>query len=205
MAIYPNESWPSDTEIESLDGTTDAPTGLPYIAKGTGPASLPTYEVQYNRRQKRLAGILASWRQGMVVDEGNLTVGVYPMRYTLGGTHRTFAGVTGIGLADDSSKVVYLDASASVQITDYWPDDITSFLPLAEVDTAGGKTTISDVRVLSAFHVPSLESSGVRDRRIVTAHRANVGSGESDAAIFAFCPIKSGIVMAASVLSAGAS
>jgi len=49
--IYPNEVWPAETTVLQVDGTTDIRTGLPFIAKGTGPTSSPSYEVQYNRRQ----------------------------------------------------------------------------------------------------------------------------------------------------------
>jgi len=69
-------------------------TGLPYIAKGLGPASEPSYEVQYNRRQERENQRLALVTEGLVVDEGSLRIGVYPFNYTLGGVHKRFAGAT---------------------------------------------------------------------------------------------------------------
>ena len=92
MSTYPNERFPGDSTIEALDGTTDALTGLSYVAKGVNPTSTPAYEVQYNRRLQRQNAILASARQGMVVDEGSLKIGVYPIDYTLGGTRKNFAG-----------------------------------------------------------------------------------------------------------------
>lgn len=188
MLTYPNEIWPADAVIEALDGTTDPATGLPYIAKGTGPTSVPTYEVQYNRREHRLAAILASWRQGMVVNEGNLKIGAYPVDFTLGGYRRSFLGATGVNIPDQASKVVYLDSSAELVVADNWPDDPTVYLPLAELTTSNGQVSITDTRPLAAFHVPSLEASRVRDRRIVTAHRTTIGSGESASQIFAFAP-----------------
>jgi len=188
MATYPNEAWAADTTIEVLDGTTDQKTGLPYIAKGTGPTSAPSYEVQYNRRQARLNRILAGWRQGMVVDEGNLQIGVYPIEFTLGGGRRVFGGASGVSISDDSSKVVYLDSSAALQVANTWPSDITAYLPLAIVETLNGQMSIQDQRVWAAFHVPSLEASGAGDRRVVTAHRASVGNNETDTEIFEFDP-----------------
>jgi hypothetical protein len=154
MAItYPNESWPVDTQIEALDGTTDPATGLPYIAKGTGPTSTPTYEVQYNRRQQRENRILAAWRQGMVVDEGGLHIGVYPIEFVIGGALKSYLGATGVEVPDDSSRVVYLDSDAALQIAALWPADIATYLPLASIEAAGGQLTITDRRALGAFRV----------------------------------------------------
>lgn len=186
--IFPNEVWPADAAVEALDGTMDQRTGLPYIAKGTAPTSVPSFEVQYNRAQQRLRGILAGWRQGMVVDEGGLSIGVYPIRFMLGGTQRSFPGASGVSVPDDSEKVVYLDGAATLQVADYWPGDVTSFLPLAIVSAADGQMEIVDVRGYAAFRVPSLEATSVRDRRVMTAHAAVVGGNQADAAIFAFDP-----------------
>jgi hypothetical protein len=188
MTTYPDEAWPADTVIESLDGTTDEGTGLPYIAKGTGPTSNPSYEVQYNRRQERLHNILAAWRQGMVVDEGGLDIGVYPIEFTRGGQRRSYSGASGVSIPDDTAKVVYLDSSSVLQVADDWPSDLTTYLPLASVTASSGQLTVEDRRPRAAFHIPSLEAANVRDRRIVTAHRSSVGNDESDTEIFEFDP-----------------
>lgn len=156
-ATYPDEAWPADAAVEALDGTTDARTGLPYVAKGTGPTSVPTYEVQYNRRQAREASILAAVRELQVVDEGGLNVGVYPGQYRLGGADKAFDGATDRAVFDDDTSFVYLDSANTVQIvTDAtgWPADKTSFVPLAEVTAAGGDiTAIADVRNRAHTHV----------------------------------------------------
>ena len=153
MATYPNEIWPADSVIEALDGTIDAATGLPFIAKGTGPTSSPTYEVQYNRRQMRQNRILAAWRQGMVVDEGNLKIGVYPIFFTIGGVRKSFSGATGVAVPDNATRVVYLDASAVLQVAASWPSDLSTFLPLAEITTSAGVMTVEDRRVYTVFQV----------------------------------------------------
>lgn len=180
MATYPNEIWPPDSAIEALDGTIDAATGLPYVAKGTGPTSSPSYEVQYNRRQLRQNGILAPWRQGMVVDEGGLRIGVYPVGFTLGGVHRSYDGASGITVPDEVTRVVYLDGAGALQVAEAWPDDPGTYLPLAEVVTEAGAMTIEDRRTLAAFHVPA------SDRRVVTAYCANVGVNQAAAEVFQF-------------------
>lgn len=186
MPTYPDESWPSDAAVHALDGGMDLPTGLPYIPRGTGPASMPSYEVQYNRRLHRLNAILAGWRQGMVVDEGALRIGVYPVEYTLGGQRRTFTGASGVAVADDAALVVYLDEAATLHVESAWPVDVSSYLPLASIETQGGQMSLVDRRVRAAFHVPSFEAADARDRRVLTAHRSLIGSGETDLVVFGF-------------------
>lgn len=188
MATYPSEIWPAEAAVRELDGSMDLSTGLPYIAKGTGPLSSPSYEVQYNRREQRLNRIVAAWRSGMVVDEGGLKIGVYPIRFTIDGQRREFSGATGISVPDDVARVVYLDSEGALQIESAFPLNPASFLPLASIQTAGGTLAIVDRRVEAAFHVPSLEASTAHERRIVTAHRAAVGADESDTVVFAFEP-----------------
>ena len=156
---YPKEAWPGDSSVEGLDGTTDPSTGLPYIAKGTNPSSTPSYQVQYQRREQRENRTLGPWRQGQVVDEGSLDVGVYPVDYTLGGVRKHFAGATSQAVADDSTKYVYLDSDNAVQIQDAFPSDLTTFLPLAKVTASGGVLTIEDRRVWTAFGVPEFTQS----------------------------------------------
>ncbi len=184
---YPNEAWPSDSSVEALDGTTDEPTGLPYIAKGTSPSSEPSYQVRYQRRERRQNAMLAPWRQGQVVDEGSLDVGVYPIDYTLGGVRKHFGGATSQAIADESTKYVYLDSSNALQVQDTFPSDITTFLPLAKVTASGGVLTIEDRRVWTAQAVPEFTdgidgedlSADLRDR--ILSLDISVGSESGDA------------------------
>lgn len=185
---YPNEVWPAGTLIEDLDGTTDPATGLPYIAKGTGPASIPSYEVQYNRRLHRQNRVLAAWRQGMVVHEGGLNIGVYPIDFVMGGVRRSFLGATGVAVPDDSSLVVYLDNTLNLRMQTTWPTDITSYLPLAAVVTSNGQLSVTDQRLFAAFLVPTLDAANVRDRRMLTACRGSVGANQGGVEIFAWDP-----------------
>lgn len=181
MSVYPNEVWPADAAVEALDGTTDAATGLPYVAKGTGPTSVPTLEVQYNRRQQRVNRILAAARQGMVVDEGGLKIGVYPIEFTLGGVRRSYGGGTGVAIPDNSSRVVYVDTSVVLQVASDWPADVGTYLPLATVVASAGQVTITDRRNRAGYHVPSQ-----RDRRVLQAYKASVSSGQAAAKVFEF-------------------
>jgi hypothetical protein len=153
MAVFPNEAYPADGVVLGLDGQVDAATGLPYIARGVNANSSPAYEVQYNRRLLRQNGILAALRQGMVVDEGGLQVGIYPIRYTLGGVRKDFAGASGVAVPDDATRVVYLDAANALQLATSFPTNLSTFLPLATVVAAGGTLAVTDERVLTLFTV----------------------------------------------------
>ncbi|MFH1419452.1 MAG: hypothetical protein ABII12_14345 [Planctomycetota bacterium] len=140
--VFPNQTYSSDAAVAALDGTTDQATGLPYIAKGVGPASEPSYEVQYNRRQERENQRLALIAEGLVVDEGALRIGVYPFNYTLGGVHKRFAGATNQVVPDDSVYCVYVDDTNVLQIATSFPTDISTFVPLANVTTANGAMAV---------------------------------------------------------------
>jgi len=153
MPVYPNEAWPADSTVLEVDGALDVATGLPFIAKGTGPTSSPSYEVQYNRRQMRQNTILAGWRQGMVVDEGGLEIGVFPIRFTIAGLRKTFEGATGVAVPDNATRVIYLDSDANLQVAAAWPGDIAAYLPLAEVTTLNGAMTVEDRRGDAVFGV----------------------------------------------------
>lgn len=146
MPTYPNEADPADSVVLALDGTVDTQTGLTYIAKGVGPNSTPTYEIQYNRRLLHQNQMLSALRAGMVVDEGSLKIGVYPVNYTLDGARKSFAGATTQAVTDDATRKVYIDQNNALQIQTSFPTDLTTFLPLATVVAAAGSLTITDER-----------------------------------------------------------
>ncbi len=150
---YPNEAYPADETVLALDGTLDTLTGLPYVAKGVGPNSTPSYEIQYNRRLLRQNQALAALRAGMVVDEGSLEIGVYPIGYTLGGQVQAFAGATNQSIPDDSVRSVYIDSAGALQIQTAFPQDVTTFLPLATVTASAGSLSIVDQRPWVMFSV----------------------------------------------------
>lgn len=170
--VYPNESWQADASVEQLDGTTDEVTGLPYVAKGVGPTSTPSYEVQYNRRQQRLNSMLATWRQGQVVDEGQLRIGIYPLNYSRGTAELHFAGATGLAVPDEAMRCVYLNQNNQLQIAEGWPGDRTSYVALARVTTSGGSMVVTDQRIIMAVRVPLFCSSG--DGLAVSAGQVSV-------------------------------
>ena len=155
MSTYPDEVYPSDVSIEALDATEDSASGLAYIAKGVGPNSTPTYEVQYNRRLQRQNAILSVVNLGRVVDEGGLTFGVFPIVYYFQNTRKSFAGATGQAVADDSTVYVWLNSSNALTTGAAFPGNAKTFLPLAKITTADGDiTSIEDERGAVLFHVP---------------------------------------------------
>ena len=157
--IFPNEAYPSDAAVALLDATTDQSTGLAYIAKGAGPASMPPYEVQYNRRQQRENRRMALVTAGLVVDEGSLRVGVYPLDYSLGGQFKHFDGATAQAVPDNSTRYVYVDSANALQIAASEPADVTTFVPLAKVVTTSGAMTITPRINFARIVAPQLASS----------------------------------------------
>ena len=153
MPTYPNEQYPPEATTLALNGQVDQLTGLAYIARGTNANSSPSYEIQYNRRLQRQNGILAALREGAVVDEGSLKIGVYPINYTLGATRKSFEGATGVSVPDDATRQVYIDASNNLQVAASFPGDLSTFLPLATVVTSAGSMTITDERAATLFTV----------------------------------------------------
>lgn len=153
MATFPNPVYPDDGVILGLNGQTDAVTGLDYIARGVNANSTPSYEIQFNRRLFRQNRVLALIRQGAVVDEGNLTFGVYPIVYRLGGQDKSFDGATGQSVADDTTTQVWIDSANVLQTGASLPVDPTTYLPLAQIVTAGGVMTVTDLRSRVVFSV----------------------------------------------------
>lgn len=157
--IFPSEAHPTDASVALLDGTTDPATGLPYIARGVGPASTPSYEVQYNRRLRRQNRRLALITEGLVVDEGGLKIGVYPFDYRLGGAFKRFAGATQQAVPDGATRYAYVDSANALQIAATEPTDLTSFVPLAQIVASGGALTITPRTNLVRMSVPALSAA----------------------------------------------
>ncbi len=78
-------------------------------------------------------------------------------------------------------RVVYLDASAVLQVTAAWPTDPTAYLPLAEITTASGAMTITDRRGWSAFQAAD-------NRHFLTAMCSQVPISSSALKVFEFDP-----------------
>jgi len=146
--------WPPDTQVLALLGSTDPKTQLDYIESDTGPDSTPPLSVRETRREQRLNDNLAPLMFGRVFDEGSLKIGVVGGDYILGGSVKTFAGVTAQAITDNATNYVYIDQlNALVVNTTGFPSDLTTFVPLAEVVVASGAVTISDKRSRALFTI----------------------------------------------------
>lgn len=178
---YPSEVWPSDVTVTALNGTTDQNTGLPYISVGTGPASSPSYRIQFDRFLQRFYQIVAIIRQLQVVQEETaLTVGVYPGDYRLGGTEKRFTGATAQSVTNNATRYVYIDSSNALQIASSYPADITTFVPLATVVASGGViTSINDDRghmIATVLQTTSSSDTGT-DNTSFILDADNAGAG----------------------------
>ncbi len=158
--IYPSEAYPLEAAVQGLDATIDVRTGLAYIAKGVGPNSTPSYEIQYNRRLQRQNNVLAALRAGMVVDEGSTRIGVYPITYRLRGLTKSFDGATAQSVPDGTTRRVYLDAGNTLQIQPTFPSDLTAHFPLATVTANLGLLTIVDERPAVLWEVSPVGTTG---------------------------------------------
>ncbi|MEE8169128.1 MAG: hypothetical protein V3T70_01140 [Phycisphaerae bacterium] len=167
--VFPNEAYPSDATVGLLDGGSDQATGLPYIAKGVGPASTPSYEIQYNRRLERQNRRLAIVTAGLVVDEGGLKIGVYPFDYRLGGQFKHFDGATNQAVTDDATRFIYVDSANALQIAASEPADLTSFLPLAQVVATSGLISITPRSNYARLTIPQLGATPAGDGLTLSA------------------------------------
>lgn len=145
----PTPTYPADSVVLALDGTTNPDTGLEYIPKGTGPGSAISYEIRYNRDRQRFNQQLKRLNELSAWIDGALTIGVFAGEYRLGGVLKTYAGSSANAIADASTKKVYLDSSNLLQVAAAYPGDETTFYPIATVTAAGGAiTTVVDDRPL---------------------------------------------------------
>ena len=147
------EQYPSDNDLLAL--TSDADTGVEYIATGTVP--------YYLAFRKLLHRLLLSVKRGndlRVYKAGLLEIGVKPGKFWVNGTLVTYAGtVADVTLADNKPNIyVYLN-SAGVLVTDEYaafPDMSASpHVRLAIITTLGGKiTALVDARDHHSISVP---------------------------------------------------
>lgn len=147
----PTELWPLDATITALDGTTDAATGLPYVAADASPTSSPTLQVQVDRMLARLFAIVAMIAELRPVQVDDTHIGVFAGKYKLGATVYSYAGEASVAISTSADTYyVYLDSSGAVTVvTDAtgWPATVNTFIPICEVTVAGSViTAIVDVR-----------------------------------------------------------
>lgn len=158
------EVYPSSTTTEALIGTTDATTGVEYLPTGARKTDAIPLPVRETRRMERINRLLAVEAQGRIYRETipGLDYAVTAMDYTLGGTHKTFAGATGQTFDPSATNYIYINSS---NVLDYstsgWPSDKTTFFPIAVVVCgASDVESITDARGWGRNVVPQTTSSG---------------------------------------------
>lgn len=189
---YPTEAYPTTSEIEALNGTTDDNTGLAYIANNASPASNPPLQIQIDRRWQRQNAILATGNAGRVVKVDDTHIGVFPIDFRLTGTDHHYVGSTSTAVTTtDDVYYVYLVSDGGTggtltQVTDAvgWPADITTFVPLAEVTVASNVIdSITDVRNRLAYATVTsgaAASTGVDGNYFILDQDNAVAEADSD-------------------------
>jgi hypothetical protein len=136
------ELYPTDNDLNALSGTTDPGQGVPFPAVYESPYYTAFYKMVN-------AMLTATARAGdlRVYADGTLSVGVRAGAFFDGGTLRTIAAVEGVGIYDDATNSLYLDAAGQLQVvTTGFPDPATSpHLRLATVTTSNGAYDFDDV------------------------------------------------------------
>lgn len=157
----PTEVWPNSSQVDALDGTTDAETGLPYIAKATDQNSTPDLAEQYQRRENRQNKILALANALRVVKVGDDDIGCFGGRFRIGTNDYLYSGESScanwpLTAISDGTWYVYATALTDqgnddqVQVDNAWPTDLATFIPLAIVTRASSAiTAITDARSLA--------------------------------------------------------
>lgn len=146
--VYPNEN-------DLLNLLSDTETGVEYIPTGTAP--------YYLHFRKLLYRLLLSCRRGndlRLFDEGGLEVGIKAGKYWIGDTLISYAGASGVELADNKESIyVYLNSAGYLIVDEYssWPDMAgVRHVRLAVVSTSGGDITfIVDARDHHSISMPA--------------------------------------------------
>lgn len=156
---------PSAAEASGLGGTTHRGGGQ--FPAATMSETTPVRRYEFERQQQwLLLERLYIWAQSLIVEPiGGLNVGVSPGVYRRAdGTDVTFAGSASYAIADDATdRKIWIDAGTNtLDQGDDWPVDKTTYMPLAELDTASGAVvsqSVRDRRTLVALAIPASATS----------------------------------------------
>ncbi len=150
----PNEQYEANSFYDNLAGTEDSGTGIPYMPASAGPNSSPSVGVHRRRRDNRLFNILTALREGMVVKEASLEIGIWSINYLFMGTLKAYNGATGESVTDDATNYLYINSSNTLVINTTGFPSTNDHLPLAEVVCADGSiSSITDRRDRVIFAV----------------------------------------------------
>jgi hypothetical protein len=189
----PTEVWPSSAEVDALNDTIDAATGLPYIAKGTSPSSTPDIAEQIHRRFQRQNAILDLANKLRVVKISSTKVGGFAGDFRIGTANYSYPGETDCTNYNTLATVdgtYYLYATTSSHsggtgkliAGTAWPADKATFFPCATIVRTGGViASITDMRSLGVFWAGASGSGAGTgtDETSFTLDEDNTGAAEN--------------------------
>lgn len=140
---YPTLPVLSNSDAEALGGTTDEETQIPYIAKNT--SGNDAYRALM-RESNYVDVAITQQRQGEVIDEGGLEIGVFPIEYAIAGMAKTFDGATGQAVTASETNYIWVDTDETLDISIVgWPGTEHRRLAIV-VCAAADITSVTDVR-----------------------------------------------------------
>ena len=137
------ERYPSDSELNAMSATVDPEQEVLFIPAGESPYYTSFYKMLYRLLDvARRAGDLRVFKDGEA-----LTCGARAGRFMDGDTPRSYAGATGVALANNATNYLYLTAAGvlTVNTTGFPAPSATPHIPLAAITTAGGTYAHGDV------------------------------------------------------------
>ena len=168
MEIVMAEVYQTDNDLLNIQ--SDGETGVEYIPTGLSP-----YYVQFRRLLYRLLLATVRGNDMRVYDEGGLEIGVKSGAFWLNCELKSFAGASGVELADNKEHIyIYLDSAGNLVVNEYsgFPDmKATPHIRLAVAATSGGEIqSIVDARAGHNFAMP-YGAGGVK--KTIEAYTAN--------------------------------
>ena len=126
------ETYPSDTELNALSGTSDAEQAVAFPTIGDSPYYTSFYKMLY-----RLLDVARRSGDLRVYKDGDLTFGVRAGRYINGDAAVNYAGASEQALTNDATNYVYLTAAGSLtkNTTGFPVPSVTPHIPLATIAT----------------------------------------------------------------------
>lgn len=135
-----SELFPTDDALNALSGTTDADSGVPFVAIYESP-----YYTSFYRMVAQLLQVARRAGDFRIYKDGDATFGVRTGRFAdSSGQSVVYAGAQTQALTDNATNSIYLtDAGALTVATDGFP--ASAHLPLATIVIASGSYDLDDI------------------------------------------------------------
>ena len=135
-----SELLPSDDSLNALSGTTDADTGVQFVAIYESP-----YYTSFYRMIAQLLTVARRAGDFRVFQDGSATFGVRAGRFTSSaGAVVLYAGSQTQALTDNAVNSIYLDDAGELTVETYgFPT--AAHLPLATITVTSGSYDLEDI------------------------------------------------------------